>query len=73
MKPLHYLVKHEEISYTQKDDCHPKLADFEDDNFSIRIKYEGEGNHNTFLNSFPFRSIVPIETKYKKLTKNQVR
>ena len=37
LKPVHYLVKHEEIKYNKKNDCHPNLADYGDDQFSIRI------------------------------------
>ena len=37
LKPVHYLVKHEEIKYNQKNDCHPILADYGEDLFSIRI------------------------------------
>ena len=37
LKPVHYLVKHEEIKYNQKYGCHPILADYGDDQFSIRI------------------------------------
>ena len=29
LKPVHYSVKHEEIKYNQKNDCHPILADYE--------------------------------------------
>ena len=27
LKPVHYLVKHEEIKFNQKNNCHPILAD----------------------------------------------
>ena len=45
LKPVHYLVKHEEIKYNQKNDCHPILADYGDDQFSIRINNKGEDIH----------------------------
>ena len=42
LKPVQYLVKHEEIKYNQKNVCHPILADFGEDQFSIRINNKGE-------------------------------
>ena len=49
LKPVHYLVKHEEIKYNQKNDCHPILADYGDDQFSIRINNKRRRNtHKTF-------------------------
>ena len=71
LKPVHYLVKHEEIKYNQKNDCHPILADYGDDQFSIRINNKGEDIHIEPLDSFSFQFIVPFESKYKKPTKNQ--
>ena len=71
LKPVHYLVKHEEIKYNQKNDCHPILADYGDDQFSIRINNKGEDIHIKPLDSFSFKSIVPLESKFKKPTKNQ--
>ena len=73
LKPVHYLVKHEEIKYNQKIDCHPILADYGDDQFSIRINNKGEDIHIKPLDSFSFQSIVPFESKYKKPTKNQAK
>ena len=66
LKPVHYLVKHEEIKYNQKNDCHPILADYGDDQFSIRINNKGEDIHIKPLDSFSFQSIVPFESKNKK-------
>ena len=71
LKPVHYLVKHEEIKYNQKNDCHPILADYGDDQFSIRINNKGEDIHIKPLDSFSFQSIVPFESKYKRPTKNK--
>ena len=73
LKPVHYLVKHEEIKYNQKNDCHPILADYGDDQFSIRINNKGEDIHIKPLDSFSFQSIVPFESKYKKPTKKQAK
>ena len=41
IKLVHYLVKHETVLPSQKDDCHPILADLGNDQFSIRIKDKG--------------------------------
>ena len=73
LKPVHYLVKHEEIKYNQRNDCHPILADYGEDQFSFRINNEGEGIHIKPLDSFSFQSIVPFESKYKRPTINQVK
>ena len=73
LKPVHYLVKHEEIKYNQKNDCHPILADYGEDQFSIRINNKGEDIHIKPLDSFSFQSIVPFESKFKKPTKNQAK
>ena len=73
LKPVHYLVKHEEIKYNQKNDCHPILADYGDDQFSIRKNNKGEDIHIKHLDSFSFQSIVPFESKYKKPTKTQTK
>ena len=62
LKPLHYLVKHEEIKYNQKIDCHPILADYGEDQFSIRINNNGEDIQIKPLDSFSFQSIVPFES-----------
>ena len=41
LKPVHYLIKHEEILPHQKHDSHPILADYGTDQFSIRINDKG--------------------------------
>ena len=55
LKPVRYLVKHEEIKYDQKNYCQPILAGYGEDQFSIRINNKGEKNHKTFR--FIFLSI----------------
>ena len=72
-KPVHYLVKHEEIKYNQENDCHLILADHGDDQFSIRINNTGEDIHLKPLDSFSFKSMVPFESKYKRPTENQAK
>ena len=73
LKPVHYLVKHEEIKYNKKSYCHPILADYGEDQFSIRINNKGEDIHRKPLDSFSFQSIVPLESKYKKPTKKEAK
>ena len=73
LKPVHYLVKREEIKYNQQNDCHPILPDYGEDQFSIRINNKGEDIHIKPLDSFSFQSIVPFESKYKRPTKNQAK
>ena len=51
-KPVHYFVKHEEVKYNQKNDCHPILADYDDDQFSICINNKREDIHIKPLDSF---------------------
>ena len=41
LKPVHYLIKHEEILPHQKHDSHPILADYGIDQLSIRINDKG--------------------------------
>ena len=68
-------MKHEEIKSNQKNDCHPilALADYGEDQFSIRINKKGEDTHIKPLDSFSLQSIVPFESKYKRPTKNQAK
>ena len=72
-KLVHYLVKHGEIKYNQKNDCYPILADYGEDQFSIRINSKGEDIHIKPLDSFSFQSIVPFESNYKRPTKNKAK
>ena len=73
LKPVNYLVKHKEIKYNKKNDCHLILAEYGDDQFSIRIKNKGEDINIKPLDSFFFQSIVQFESKYKRPTKNQAK
>ena len=41
IKPVHYLVKQKTLLRSQKDDCHPVLADFGNDQFCIHFIDEG--------------------------------
>ena len=65
LKPVHYLIKHEEVVPPQKHDSHPILADYVTDQFSIRINDKGNDIVVKPLQSFSFKSITPFQTKFK--------
>ena len=65
LKPVHYLIKHEEILPHQKHDSHPILADYGTDQFSIRINDKGNDIGVKPLQSFSFKSITPFQIKFK--------
>ena len=65
LKPVHYLIKHEEILPHQKHDSHPILADYGTYQFSIRINDKGNDIVVKPLQSFSFKSIFPFQTKFK--------
>ena len=65
LKPVHYLIKHEEILPHQKHDSHPFLADYGTDQFSIRINDKGNDIVVKPIQSFSFKSITPFQTKFK--------
>ena len=56
IKPVHYLVKQETILPSQRDDCHPLLADFGIDQFSIRNNEKRENLKNKPSNPFVFQT-----------------
>ena len=65
LKPVHYLIKHEEILPHQKHDSHPILADYGTDQFSIRINDKGNDIVVKPLQSFSCKSITPLQIKFK--------
>ena len=65
LKPVHYLIKHEEILPHQKHDSRPILADYGTDQFSICINDKGNDIIVKPLQSFSFKSITPFRTKFK--------
>ena len=65
LKPVHYLIKHEEILPHRKHDSDPILADYGTDQFSIRINDKGNDIIVKPLQSFSFKSITPFQTKFK--------
>ena len=72
LKPVHYLIKHEENLPHQKDDSHPILADYGTDQFSIRINDKGNDIVVKPLQPFSFKSITPFQTKFKTPIKRTI-
>ena len=69
LKLVHYLVEHETVLPSLKDDCHPGLADFRHDQFPIRNDNEREKNVIKTLDSF--RLMLYSQSKFQ--LKNQLR
>ena len=69
MKPVHYLIKHEEVLSHQKRYSHPILADNGTDQVSIRNNDRGNDIVVKLLNSFSFKSVTLFQTKFKTPTK----
>ena len=65
LKPVHYLIKHEEILPHQKHDSHPILADYGTDQFSIRSNDKGNDIVVKPLHSFSFKSVTPFQTNFE--------
>ena len=65
LKPVHYLIKHEELLPRQKHDSRPILADYGTEQFSIRINDKGNDIIVKPLHSFSFKSVTPFKTKFK--------
>ena len=65
LKPVHYLIKHEELLPHQKHDSHPILADYGTDQFSIRINGKGNDIVVKPLQSLSLKSVTPFQTKFK--------
>ena len=65
LKPVHYLIKHEEILPHQKHDSHPILADCGTDQFSIRIIDKRNDIVVKPLHSFSFKSVTTFQLKFK--------
>ena len=63
LKPVHYLIKHEEILPHQKHFSQPILADYGTDQFSIRIN--DKGNDIVANQSFSFKFVTPFQTKFR--------
>ena len=73
LKPVYYLIKHEEILPHQKHDSHPILADYGTDQFSIRMNDKGNDIVVQLLKSFSFKSITPFQTEFKTPIKRTIK
>ena len=73
LKPIHYLIKHEDVLPTQKHDSHLILADYGDDQFTLRIQDKGNVVKYTPLDPFSFQAVSSFLNKYKKPVKNKVK
>ena len=71
LKPAHYLVKHEEIKYNLKKDCHQIVADYGEDQFSICINNKGEDIHIKLSIHFPFNPLFHLNLITRDLQKNK--
>ena len=65
LKPVHYLIKHEEILPHQKHDSHPILADYGTDQFSIRINDKGND-----IVVKPLQSFIQIYNSFSNQVQN---
>ena len=65
LKPVHYLIKHEEKLPHQKHDSHPILDGYGTEQFSIRINDKGNDIIVKPLQSFSFKCITPFQTNFK--------
>ena len=65
LKPVHYLIKFEEILPHQKHDSHPILAGYGTDQFSIRINDKRNDIVVKPLQSFSFIPTTLFQTKFK--------
>ena len=73
LKLFHYLVKHEDVLPTQKNDSLLILVEYGDDQFTLRIQDKGNIVEYTPLDSFSFQSVSSFLNKYKKHIKNKVK
>ena len=68
-KPVHYLVKHETVIPSLKDDCHPGLAHFGNDQFPLREDEEGE--EKVFKYWIPSRLMLYSQSKFNLKTNHE--
>ena len=65
IKFVHYLVKHETVLPSQKDDCNPNLADIGNHHFSFRMKDKRENIITKPQGSIFFEAVKPLKLKIK--------
>ena len=64
LKPVHYVIIHEEVLPHQTHDSHPILPDFGTAQFSIRINDKGNDINVKLLHSISFISETLFQTKF---------
>ena len=60
-------------SYHIKNDSHPILAELGRDQFLIRINDKGNEIIVKSLNSFLFKSVTPLQTKFETLVEKNIK
>ena len=65
LKPVNYLIKQEKVLPHQEHDSHPRLADYDTDQFSIRINDKGNDIVVKPLTSFSLKAITTFRSKFK--------
>ena len=71
LKPVHSLIKHEEVLPHQKHDSHPILAIYGTDQFSLRNFDKGNNFIVEHLNSFSLKAVTPFHTQFKTPIKTE--
>ena len=73
LKPVHCFFKNETVLPSLKNDCHPGLAHFRNDQFHTRDDNEAEKNVIRKLVFFSFVAVhsvqVPLKNKARKMLK----
>ena len=67
------MVKHETVRPSQRDNCHPTLADFGGDNFSLRLIVKGENIILKLLDSFSSEAVKPFHGQFRKPIKENTK
>ena len=73
LEETHYLVQHEEVLPTQKNDSHPIVVDYSLKQYTLRIHDSGNDVTSTPLNSFSFKGLNTFNSKYKRPVKNTLK
>ena len=66
LKPVHYFFKNESVLPSLKNDCHPGLAHFGNEQFPARDDNKEEKNVIKCLDSFSFDAVHPENVSFKK-------
>ena len=73
LEEIHYLVQHEEVLPTQKNDSHPILVDNGTQQYTIRIHDSGNNVTTNPLTSFSFKNLNTFNNKYRRPVKKHVK